>query len=330
MPNTRARIATICQSSTYFPSVEQNRAEVLRRLEIALKHQPDLVCLPEAFPTPSVSGDIASLTETVPGPTVDAVARLARQHHCYIICPLWTQRDGHYWNSAVILDRGGHILGIYDKMHPVTTRADYTQVENGITPGSSAAAFDLDFGRIGVQICFDIQFAEGWAALAEQGARIIFWPSAYNGGFPLQAYAWQHHTYVISAVNTEKSRIIDPCGCILAETDSLLNVLVRDINLDYAVCHYDFNYSIPERIQAAYPGRVEIRTHADAGHFLVEPLDPTLTVTQLQAEFGFLTTQEYNQHHQIAYTALRAGQVPLSQTAAHGNRPMYQKAVSSQ
>ena len=40
-----------------------------------------------------------------------------------------------------------------------------------------------------------------------------------------------------------------------------MNVICRDVNLDYAVCHYDFNYSIPDRIMEAYPGRVEIRPH---------------------------------------------------------------------
>jgi len=277
MTHTLARIATLCQSGTYFPSVEDNRAEVMRRLDIALKHHPDLVCLPEAFPTASLPGDAASLAETAPGPTIDLVSAKARQHGCYIICPLWTRREGRYWNSAVVIDRRGAILGIYDKLHPVTTSPDYTVMEGGNTPGSAAPVFDLDFGRIGVQICFDALFPESWAALAEQDARIIFWASAYNGGFPLQAYAWLHHTYVISAVNTEKARIIDPCGSILAETDYHLNVLVREINLDYAVCHYDFNYSLPDRLQAAYPGQIDIRSDWDAGHFLVEPLIELLT-----------------------------------------------------
>jgi predicted amidohydrolase len=326
--NTRARIATLCQSTTYFPTQEQNRAEVLRRAKIALHHKPDLVCLPEAFTVPSVPGDLGAIAETIPGPTVDAAAALARQHRCYFICPLWSRRDGRFWNSAVVIDRSGEIAGIYDKLHPVTSSPDYTVMESGNTPGSTAPVFDLDFGRVGVQICFDALFPEGWGALAEQGARIIFWPSAYNGGFPLQAYAWRHHCYVVSAVNTEKARIIDPLGSILAETDHHLNVLVRDINLDYAVCHYDFNYSIPDRIQAAYPDRVEIRSDWDAGHFLVEPTDPGLRVDALKREFGFISVQEYAQYHQNAYTALRAGKSPVPQPAAHGDRPMYQKETS--
>jgi hypothetical protein len=132
---------------------------------------------------------------------------------------------------------------------------------------------------------------------------------------------------VVSSVSTEKARIIDPCGAILAETDYQSNVIVRDINLDYAVCHYDFNYSIPDRILATYPGRVEIRTHWDAGHFLVEPLDPGLTISQMKSELGFITVQEYIAFHQNAYTALRAGNVAKPQQAAHGERPAYQKEL---
>jgi hypothetical protein len=126
-------------------------------------------------------------------------------------------------------------------------------------------------------------------------------------------------------VSTEKSRIIDPCGSILAETDAQVNIIWRDINLDYAVCHNDFNYSIPDRILAAYPGRVEIRPHWDEGHFLLEPLDNGLTVAGLQSEFGFITVQEYASLHQNAYHALRSGEIPTPQIAAHGDRPMYQK-----
>jgi len=120
-------------------------------------------------------------------------------------------------------------------MHPVTTSSDYTVFEGGTAPGGrlsdgAALTFDLDFGRIGIQICFDAGFPETWQALADQGARIVFWPSAYNGGFPLRVYAYLHHYYVVSSVRTDKSRIIDPCGTILAQTDDLASIIYRDIN----------------------------------------------------------------------------------------------------
>ncbi|MBN1372419.1 MAG: carbon-nitrogen hydrolase family protein [Anaerolineaceae bacterium] len=324
--NTRARIATLCQAQTYFSTPKENRKHIFALLDLALRQSPDLVCLPETFSTAGVARkSVFEVAEALDGPTLSAAAERARRHHAYIICPLFTRRGEQCFNSAAILDRQGEILGMYDKNHPVTSSPDYAVFEAGTTPGASSPVFDLDFGRIGIQICFDIQFPQGWADLAHQEARMVFWPSAYNGGFPLQAYAWQHHYYVISASAHTRSRMIDPCGTILEESGGLVNLLCRDINLDYAVCHSDFNYSIPDRILQAYPGRVLVRDHSDAGHFLVEPLDPTLTVARLQEEFGFETAAEYIRRHQSAYKRMAAGQEPLPQNARHGERAMYQK-----
>ncbi|MFB0502444.1 MAG: carbon-nitrogen hydrolase family protein [Candidatus Bathyarchaeia archaeon] len=322
----KARIATVCQGGHFHNSVEENRKHIMGLLDLALRQKPDLVCLPEAFTTVSVTDtSTTELAETVPGPTTDAVAKRAKEHGCYIICPIRTKRDSKLWNSAVVIDRSGETLGIYDKVQPVTTSSDYTVFENGVTPGREIQVFNLDFGRIGIQICFDIGFPEGWEKLCQNGARMVFWPSAYNGGFPLQVYAYLHHYYVVSSVRSDKSRIIDPCGVILAETDQLVNVICRDINLDFVVSHYDFNYSIPDEIMKTYPSRVEIRTHRDDGHFLIEPIDDTLTIEQLRKEFGFEPTFQYHERHREAYRLIHQGKAPVAQRAAHRDRPQYSK-----
>ncbi len=322
---TRARIATVCQNNRAYPTVEQNRDHVLGLLDFALTQKPDLVCLPETFTTLGVPGNAETLAETLPGPTTDLVARRAREHHAWIICPLITRRNGRCLNSAVLIDRNGAIAGVYDKAHPVTSSHDYTAFEGGMMPGGEPPVFDLDFGRIGMQICFDVGFPETWQRLADRGARMVFWSSAYNGGYSLQVYAWLHHYYVVTSVQPAKSRIIDPCGAVLAQTDSWRNVIWRDINLDYAVCHYDWNHSIPDLIQARYPGRVEIRSYPDEAHFVVEPMDDTLTIAQLQREFGFEPTAQYHQRHRDGYAQIHAGMTPAPQNAAHGDRPEYAK-----
>ena len=318
MSNTRARVATVCQARIRFSTMEQNRSFVLELLEQALRHRPDIVCLPETFTQPAATyASIDEIAEPLDGPTVSAVAERARRAQCYILCPLFLRRAEGVFNSVVILDRSGACVGTYDKAQPVTTTADYTVRENGITPGGPPPVFDLDFGRIGIQVCFDAGFPEQWAALAAQDARLIFWPSAYNGGFPLQAYASLHGVYLVTASRGDKSRIIDPCGTVLQETDQIAPLLIRDINLDFAVCHYDFNYSIPDQLLATYPGQVEIRSHLDSGVFLVEPTDPSLTIARLQQELGFETAQQYFQRHRAMN-----GQ---PQEALHGQRPMYGK-----
>lgn len=325
--SVRARIVTVCQAGELHASVEENRRHVLGLLDFALRREPDLVCLPEAFTTAGVSeSPIGELAEPLRGPTTEAVAERAREAGCYVICPIVTRRDSRLWNSAVVMDRSGGILGVYDKAHPVTSSSDYTVFERGVTPGGDVPVFDLDFGRVGVQICFDIGFPEAWEELERKGARMVFWPSAYNGGFPLQVYAYLHHYYVVSSVRSDRSRVIDPCGVVVAETDRHVNVVCRDVNLDFVVSHYDFNYSVPDRVLGAYPGRVEVRSHLDEGHFIVEPIDEALTAVQLEREFGFEPTWQYHQRHRDAYRRVREGSQPVAQRAAHGDRAQYAKA----
>jgi beta-ureidopropionase len=321
-----ARIATVCQNGAFFPSVEKNRDHVLSLLEHAVSIRPDLVVLPETFTTVSLDRDLPRNAEPVPGPTTEACARVARRAGTYVVCPIQTVRDGSYWNSAVIIDRKGEIVGVYDKAHPVTSTQDYTEAEYGMRPGRfPPPVFDLDFGRIGIQICFDAGFPESWAELARQGARMILWPSAYNGGFPLQAYAYLHHVYVVTSVRTDGSRIIDPLGAVRAKTDQRLTMIWEDIHLDFEVFHWDFNYAIPESIVAKYGDRVVVRSDRDSAHFLVEPRDPSIELESLKAEFGFESTAEYHDRHRVAYRALRDGLAAAPQQAAHASRSQYGK-----
>ncbi len=321
-----ARIVTTCQNGERHSTVEENRDRMLALFDRALKQKPDLVCFPETFTGVGVEGiKSQQVAESVPGPTTDAFSRRAKANRCYVICPIRTAREGKQWNSAVVLDRAGQILGKYDKLHPVTTSPDYTVFEDGIFPGGEPPVFDLDFGRSGSQICFDAGFPETWELLARKGARAVFWPSAYHGGFALQAYAYLHHYYVVTSVHPAESRIIDPCGRVVAKTDSLINFTFRDINLDFTVAHYDFNYPIPDHLLDAYPGRVRITSYVEDGHFLVEPTDPLLTTSRLQAELGFEPASQYFGRHQKGYAALLAGEAPPAQTAAHGKREQYSK-----
>ena len=323
-PGKKARIATVCQAGNFKPSIAENRDYIMSLLDQACQNKPDLVCLPETFPTVGLPSKLprAHKSEPVPGPTIDAAAKRAKQHRCYVVCPLATHRDSRHFNSAVIIDRSGQIAGIYDKACPVISSPDFTDVEDGITPGNpDVPVFDLDIGRIGIQICFDVGFPENWDLLQKNGARLILWPSAYDGGFPLWAFAYLHHYYVISSVRSGQSRIIDPCGEILLETGKSKQVIFRDLNLDFIVSHVDFNRSIPDKIKAKYGDRVEVRrSNPGCNHFIVEPMDPGITCKQLQEELGFESSLQYHNRHREIYPLIRAGQRPPKQQALHGSR----------
>ena len=327
MAKSRAMIATICQQGKYQRSYEANREHMLTLVDQALAVKPDLICIPETFTAAGVwDKKLTQSAEPLDGPTITAFAKKAREGKTYVICPIMTRERDKIFNSAVVIDRSGSVTGVYHKACPVTTSPDYTIIEDGATPGGAFPVFDLDFGRIGIQICFDCGFPENWQKLADQGVRAVIWPSAYDGGFPLRCYAFQHHFWVISAVNSGQSRIIDPCGEVLKETGDSSQIIHRAVNLDYVVAHLDFNMGIEDRIKAKYGNRVDIRTwDKGSAHFVVEPVDESITTKQLCEEFGLEPSSKYFQRHQEAYREIKKSGKAKPQNALHGKRPQYGK-----
>jgi len=141
--------------------------EMARRAEGQGWHL-DLAVLPECS-FQFVKESVEEVAETLDGPVVTAVAERARRHHTYATAPVPLRRDGRVYNSVVMVDRQGELVGAYDKVFPVMMGDG--SLEYGITPGREFPVFDLDFGRVGVQICWDNapSFEGGWQACLPDG-----------------------------------------------------------------------------------------------------------------------------------------------------------------
>ena len=110
----------------------------------------------------------------------------------YVVCPIREQAaDGRQYNTSVLLDREGKAAGCYRKVF-VFWGEGLNLSEDGVK------VFDTDFGRIAMLTCFDANFDEVWAAAERKGAEIVFWPSAYGGGIPLNGYAMIHNYYLVA------------------------------------------------------------------------------------------------------------------------------------
>ncbi len=321
----KIRVVTTCMGGVRKQSVDENREHMLGVLDLACSERPDIVCLPENFASVGSPLPLADKAEPLPGPTTDACAKRAREHLTYVVCPVTNARDGKFYNSAVILDRRGDICAVYDKVQPVTSTGDFTEVESGMTPGHDAPVFELDFGRVGCQICFDLGFPRTWQQLADGGAELVFWPSAYDGGFPLRVFACLHHYYVVSAVRSTHSRIINPMGEVLEHTGRHLSVASRVIDLDYMVCHYDFHTGVPEDMIAGHGSDVSVRSYGEEGHFIVESNSGEVPLSKLVEDFGLEPAQKYHARHLPAYEALLAGKKPEPQLTPYRDRAPYEK-----
>jgi predicted amidohydrolase len=282
-------------------SVSANRELVTGLLEQACAEKPDIVCLPENFPTVGVGGEIRELAEPVPGPTTDEVAKRARQYRTYVVCPLFRREKDLIFNSAVILDRQGQVVGIYDKMH--NPNRSWGALKNdrpyelNCNAGTEAAVCQLDFGKVGVQICFDLEFSTGWRQLAEHGAELVFWPSAFDGGFHLRMRAFEHHYFVASSVLADHARIINPLAEVLATTGPWRALVAQTVDLDYVVCYFDFYQKKLAEMKAKYGPDLVVRVLEEEGYFMLQSRNPDLPLAEMRRKFSLVSAKTYFERH---------------------------------
>ncbi|MSS71893.1 MAG: carbon-nitrogen hydrolase family protein [Candidatus Latescibacteria bacterium] len=270
-------------------TIDMNLKAAERLLDRAAAMKPDIVCLPETFPTIGVTVPKAlEVAEPVPGPTVDRIGALARRHGMYIVCPLLERRGDRVYNAGVLIDRQGRVAGVYHKVHPTIG-----ELESGVTPGQRVEVFETDFGRVSVLICFDVMSPERWREAKALGAEVLFWPSAYEGGLPLQSRASDHEVYVVSCAPVWGCHILDITGYPLASTGQRLDIASARIDLEKRLFSTDYNMSKYHAILAKYGQRVSFGVLSPEGSFTLESHDPAVTVADLVGEFGLETQQDY-------------------------------------
>jgi N-carbamoylputrescine amidase len=164
------------------PDPAENLARAAAKISQAARQGARLICTQELFTSEyfcqSENHDYFKLAEPVPGPTTAVLQKLARRHRAVIVASLFEKRAaGVYHNTAVIIDAGGRLLGLYRKMHIPDDPLYYEKFY--FAPG------DLGFrswktrrGNIGVCICWDQWYPEAARLTALQGAEILFYPTS--------------------------------------------------------------------------------------------------------------------------------------------------------
>lgn len=141
-----------------------------------------VACLPELFKThyfcQTEDHGKFKLAESIPGPTTEALGRVAAEHNMAIVASLFERRAaGIYHNSAAIIDADGETVGMYRKMHIPDDPMFYEKFY--FTPGDLGFyATPTQYGRIGTLICWDQWFPEAARLTAMDGAQVLFYPTA--------------------------------------------------------------------------------------------------------------------------------------------------------
>lgn len=248
---------------------EENLAKAEKNIEDAAKKGAQIICLSELFLTPyfcqTKDDRFFALAEKIPGPTTQALGEIAKKNNAVIICSIYEKANKKFYNTAVVIDADGTLVGKYRKMHiPDDAENDYDEAYY-FSPGDLGfQVFQTKYAKVGPMICFDQWFPEGARITASKGAEILFYPTAV--GWPLtparpelnlselnpaEHEAWQimHRSHAIAnnvfvaAVNhvgIEGSTnfwgtaiVSDPYGRIIgkASTDKEENLIV-ECNLD--------------------------------------------------------------------------------------------------
>ena len=160
----------------------ENVSAAVAKVEEAARREAKVVCLPELFRSQyfcqKEDAALFDLAESIPGPSTEALGKVARQLNVVIIVPVFERRTaGIYHNSVVVVDSDGSIAGMYRKMHVPDDPAYYEKFY--FTPGDKGfQAIRTSVGKIGTLICWDQWYPEAARLTTLQGADMLFYPTA--------------------------------------------------------------------------------------------------------------------------------------------------------
>jgi N-carbamoylputrescine amidase len=231
-------------------------AAAVDHIRTAASAGAQVVCLQELFYGPYFcqvqDPAFYAYAERVPdGPVVERFRALAREHGIVLVLPVYEEEQpGVLYNTAAVIDADGSYLGKYRKHHIPQVRGFWEKYY--FKPGNLGwPVFDTAVGKVGVYICYDRHFPEGWRALGLAGAEIVFNPSATSRG--LSRYLWQleqpaaaaANEYFVGAINRVgvedlgdndfygTSYFVDPEAQFVGEvaSDKETELVVRDLDM---------------------------------------------------------------------------------------------------
>lgn len=249
-----AKIRTAVLQTPVSPEKEKNLDRIAEVLERDILRDVDLITLPEMFACPYDTQVFPEYAEPEGGPTWKFLSRLAAEKKIYLSAGSIPEVDdeGKVYNTAYVFDREGRQIAKHRKVHLFDIDIEGGQAfreSATLTAGNKATVFDTEFCKMGLCICYDIRFPELARLMADQGAKVILCPGAFNlttgpahWELLFRSRAVDNQVYYIgtspardlnaSYVAYGHSLVVDPWGIIVSEMDERAHVRVVDIDLD--------------------------------------------------------------------------------------------------
>ena len=234
-------------------SIREKQDNLLYLAQHCCEESADIVFFPEAYQytqnrdilkRPSELSYIASEFKL-------RCAELAKKYHAYIVPWDYEIKNGKCHNMSYILDRYGNEVGKYYKVH-----LTHEEIARGISNGNEFPVFDLDFGRIGIMICFDNYFPETARILGVKGAELVLYPLFGDTLIPqwelkMRARAIDNSMYIASCQlsngrDIAYTGIVNPKGDVITRIDETATWRVVEIDIGTRIITHttgDTNYS---------------------------------------------------------------------------------------
>jgi predicted amidohydrolase len=254
IPAPKPRPVTIASVNLRPQSTRAADVSVTRFIEAIDKLVPaktDIVLLPEGITVIGTGKSYVDVSETVPGPTTERLAQVAKRRSTYIAAGLY-EREGHtVYNTAILLDREGRLAGKYRKVYlPIG------EIEGGLTPGSEFPVFRTDFGTVGMMICYDVFFPDPARALARSGAEILLLPIWGGNEVLAQARAIDNQVFLVASGYDHPTYVMDPEGTRIATAPLSGSVAVATVDLAQRWTHSNLGEMRARRMKE---WRVDVR-----------------------------------------------------------------------
>jgi agmatine deiminase len=238
---------------------EANLKRTVEKIKQATEKGAQIVCLQELFRTryfpQQENMDASGLAETVPGESTRVLSKVAKENNIVIIVPLFEKAaNGKAYNTAVVIDADGQVLGAYRKIHVPQDPLFYEQ--NYFAKGEEYLVAKTRYANIGVLICYDQWFPEPARINTLMGAEILVYPTAIGTikGYTSSDGDWHDawktvqrahaiengvHVAAVNRIGGEGklqfwggSFVCDSFGTVLAEAGTEEEVLVVKVDLD--------------------------------------------------------------------------------------------------
>lgn len=280
--------------------------EVMKKaIEDVLPEKPDLIVLPEVCDRPLGMewDDVPKFYSERGDRTVRGLAKLSKENNCYIAAGVVRDDEkGNRFNSCVMIDRKGEVVGYYDKNYVVPWETPVC----GILPGEDITVFECDFGRVGAVICFDLNFEELREKYREANCDLIVFPSHFDGGLLRNIFAHETGAYFVTSYNARHclAAAFDPLGYEIDKSSNYYHNLVIDLNLDYEIVHLDDNREKLAAAKKKYGDKIKIKDNGYIGTLILTSESPDFSAKDILKEFDIPTREDYyriSREHRVKY-----------------------------